>query len=245
MARQVNQATLDLIASQEGDLLFAYDDAVSPPRPAKPGEKIRGTLTAGRGHTGPDVTIGMTVTRELDDKWFAADIGHAAATVERLVTVPLNDNEFGALVSFTENCGAAAFEGSTLLKLVNAGRLDRVPAELEKWDHTHMDGKLIESDGLKKRRKLEGVLWSSTAASIPPSPLPTNGNGTTPAATHVGAKPTANPANAATAGLGGIAFVTILQRFVAGDASPLDYVLAFVALGVFFVFLVLFLRKGK
>ena len=40
--------------------------------------------------------------------------------VARLVKVPLNDNQFGALVSFAYNIGTGALGRSTLLRMVNA-----------------------------------------------------------------------------------------------------------------------------
>ena len=82
--------------------------------------------------------------------------GHGAA-VAKSVRVLLTRHQFDALVSFCFNVGAGAFEGSTLLKKLNAGQHDAVPQELLRWTKT--GGK--ESAGLKRRRKAEGDLFQN------------------------------------------------------------------------------------
>lgn len=166
--RSISLTVRSFIEREEGEIPFAYDDSLYPPRAAKAADKIRGTLTAGVGHVGPDVYVTMAVPQALIDKWLDQDVTQAEWAVTRNVTVPLNDNQYGALVSFVFNVGAGAFQNSTLLKLVNAGKFPQVPAELMKWDHTRINGVLVESAGLKKRRNDEGVLWSTPATSVPP-----------------------------------------------------------------------------
>jgi hypothetical protein len=77
--------------------------------------------------------------------------------VDRLVTVPLSQNQFDALVSFTFNVGEGALAKSTLLKKLNAGKYSEVPAELMKW--TKGGGR--ELPGLVRRRRAECALWRS------------------------------------------------------------------------------------
>jgi GH24 family phage-related lysozyme (muramidase) len=64
--------------------------------------------TLGWGHT-RDVCEGDTCTVEQARAWFVEDMAWAQAAVLGAVTVPLNQNQFDALVSFTENEGATAF----------------------------------------------------------------------------------------------------------------------------------------
>jgi len=71
------------------------------------------------------------------------------------VKVPLTDNQFAALVSFTYNVGAGALRRSTLLKKLNKGDYDGVPAELMKW--TRAGSKKLK--GLENRRAAEAGLW--------------------------------------------------------------------------------------
>lgn len=183
MARQIAANIARQTEGWEGRVMFAYDDAFYPPRPAKPGDVIKGTLTAGSGHTGFDVYAGMVVTDAMVDRWFAHDTALAAAAVEKYVTVPLNDNQFGALVDWTYNAGRGALASSTLLRKLNAGDYASVPAELKRWVYTTVDGRKVISNGLKARRAHEAMLWIAPAAAnnnIPPTPGATQVGTTTP-----------------------------------------------------------------
>lgn len=64
----------------EGCVAYVYDDAhegVVPPRLAA-GALVAGTLTAGYGHTGHDVVIGLDVTPALIASWFMRDYASAS-----------------------------------------------------------------------------------------------------------------------------------------------------------------------
>ena len=80
-----------------------------------------------------------------------------APAVVRLVKVPLNQNQFDALVSFVYNLGEGALASSTLLKLLNQGDYDSVPAQMMRW--TKANG--VDLPGLVRRRKAEADLFSS------------------------------------------------------------------------------------
>lgn len=75
----------------------------------------------------------------------------------RLISVPLTDGQFDALVSFTFNLGAGALQRSTLRLKVNRGEHDGVPAELMKW--VWAAGKTLP--GLVRRRRLESILYQN------------------------------------------------------------------------------------
>jgi lysozyme len=83
------------------------------------------------------------------------DLGLAQAGVQRLVTVPLSDSQFSALVDFTYNVGIGNLKRSTLLKAVNAGQHERVPFQLRRW--TRAGGREIR--GLVIRREREIALY--------------------------------------------------------------------------------------
>ena len=87
------------------------------------------------------------------------DVRRFAAGVYRAVKVPLTDNQFCALVSFSFNVGFGAFSESTLLKLINKGELEKVPAQFLRWNKITVDGVKKESAGLSRRRKAEVSLW--------------------------------------------------------------------------------------
>lgn len=159
--RKLNEESEKQIKQWEALILFAYDDFDGPRnrRRIGPGDVVRGTLTIGYGHTGSDVKPGMEITKERAEQFFRGDISIAAHAVESRVKVPLNDNQFGALVSFAYNVGTGNFAKSTLLKKLNAGDYDAVPAELMKW--VKSKGKRMQ--GLVNRRSSEAGLWSRGA----------------------------------------------------------------------------------
>jgi lysozyme len=73
------------------------------------------------------------------------------------VTVPLNQNQFDALVSFTENEGATSFEESTLLRLLNAGDYAGAAAQFDRW--VYQKGRVLP--GLVDRRQQEAALFNT------------------------------------------------------------------------------------
>ena len=139
----------------EGLYLHTYNDGV-------------GVATIGYGHTtsagGPKVKWGQTITKEQADKLLADDLVRVENDVNKLVKVPLTQNQFDALVSFHFNTGGLG--RSTLLKKLNAGDYNSVPAELSKWNRG--GGKVMA--GLTTRRTEEGKLFNkkATPTSIPP-----------------------------------------------------------------------------
>lgn len=165
MARQCTADALKHIAEWEGNILYAYDDANG--KKIMPGDPVRGTLTIGVGHTGPDVKAGMTISAAKSQALFDQDNNAAERVVEAAVKVPLNDNQFGTLVSFTFNVGAGAFLSSTLLKKLNKGDYASVPSELMKWTKTTIDGKKVTSPGLVARRSKEVAYWAAGANAAP------------------------------------------------------------------------------
>ncbi len=167
MTRHVTPETRAKIEEWEGVILYAYDDATG--KRVGTGDHIGGTITIGAGHTGPDVKPGMTITRERADALLMQDLATAERAVETSVTVPLSDPQFGTLVSFAFNAGIAAFKSSTLLKKLNAGKYSDVPAELMKWTKTHINGKLVSSQGLVSRRSKEAAYWSTGTVATPPA----------------------------------------------------------------------------
>lgn len=109
-----------------------------------------GVWTIGWGHT-RGVTSGLSCLQEQADEWLMEDVGFAAASVDKMVLVPLKQNEFDALVDLAFNLGVENFSRSTMLKLLNAGDYDGAANEFDKWDY--VAGK--ESQGLFRRREAE------------------------------------------------------------------------------------------
>ncbi|MCZ2203725.1 lysozyme [Bartonella sp. A05] len=144
--RKISKEGLALIKQWEGLRFHAYQDAV-------------GVWTIGYGHTAqagaPIVHDGMKITASQADVILKQDLAQFEETVEKAVLLPLTDEQFAALVSFCYNVGTEAFCNSTLLKKLNKGDYEAVPAELQKW--TKADGKRLI--GLVHRRAAEAGLW--------------------------------------------------------------------------------------
>jgi len=124
--------------------------------------------TIGYGHTSaagtPMVNDGMTITQADADAILTRDIVKYEVAVMDLVKVKLTQNQFDVLVDFAYNAGVGNLKSSTMLKKVNAGDLDAVPAELMKW--TKGGGKVLP--GLVRRRQAAGAWW--TAGVKPATP---------------------------------------------------------------------------
>ena len=141
---KIGKAGLDLIKSFEGWRDTAY---ICP----------AGVLTIGYGSTGPHVKAGMKITPERGEDLLREDLDRFEKAVTRLVTVPLRQNQYDALVSFAFNVGISALERSTLLKRVNARLFDQAAAEFAKWNRA--GGRPLA--GLTRRRAAEAALFRS------------------------------------------------------------------------------------
>lgn len=165
-----------LIERYEGLILQSYDDANDHIVPA--GGSSRGTLTIGYGHTSaagaPKVVPGMKITKEQADTILASDLQKVEADVTRLVKVPLNQNQFDALVSFHFNTGSLG--KSTTLRKLNAGDIQGAADGLMMYTRGRVNGQLIPMKGLVTRRNEEKALFLKKGASVP------TGSGTATAA---------------------------------------------------------------
>jgi lysozyme len=114
-----------------------------------------GNATAGWGHTGDDVSIGVTYTTDQCNRWFDDDTQKDEDCVNSRVTFPINQNMFDALCSFVHNVGCGAFSNSTLLKLINSGDLAAGDDQFDRW--VRAAGEI--SRGLERRREAEATLF--------------------------------------------------------------------------------------
>jgi GH24 family phage-related lysozyme (muramidase) len=168
----INEACETLVKNEEAFIPFVYDDFLEPRHAADferewKGGPVKGTLTIGYGTTAPRSRVrqGNRIDRATAIAWLREDLEAAADDVARLVKVPLNENQFGALVSFTYNLGAGnprdpksgGLANSTLLRLLNQGNYDAVPAQLGRF--VFSKGKKM--GGLVRRRANEAALWST------------------------------------------------------------------------------------
>lgn len=90
-------------------------------------------------------------TRALGLQLMQRDLAGADSAINADVHVSLTGAEREALTDFIYNCGIGNFSSSTLLRDVNAGRMDEASAEFLRWDQ--VKGQVII--GLLKRRQDE------------------------------------------------------------------------------------------
>lgn len=114
--------------------------------------------TIGWGHTGSNIKLGMTITIEQAEAYLSLDLLIVDNGLRKLITAPVTQNQWDALASFAFNLGLGALGGSTLLKLVNAGKFDQAAEQFHIWDHA--GGK--ELAGLETRRLAEAALFRLT-----------------------------------------------------------------------------------
>jgi lysozyme len=150
---QISQKGLDLIKKFEGLYLTAYLD------PAK-------ILTIGYGTirypNGKKVQWGDEITEQQAEAYLLDESIKFAQRVERLVTVPLNQNQFDALVSFCYNLGDGALAQSTLLRELNQKNYSEAAAQFPRWNKATVNGVLTVLPGLVTRRAEEKALFEST-----------------------------------------------------------------------------------
>ena len=136
----------DMIKKFEGYSATAYPD------PGTGGEP----WTIGYGHTG-GVKRGDICDEAQADYWLRQDVQTAVKAVQDYVAVPVNQNQFDALVDFVYNVGSGNFGKSTLLKKLNAGDYDGAADEFLRWNKA--GGKVLR--GLTVRRQAERDLFLS------------------------------------------------------------------------------------
>jgi lysozyme len=99
----------------------------------------------------------MVITQARAEELLKQDVASAEAEVKRLVTVPLTQHQFDALVDFVFNCGAGNLQHSTLLRLLNAGDYASTAAHFGDW--VKSGGHVLP--GLVRRRYAEAQLFKS------------------------------------------------------------------------------------
>ena len=148
---QVSDAGIELIKSFEGFRANAYPDPKSGGDP----------WTAGYGTTkfpsGRPVKKGDYVTPAQAEMYLREDVKKFASSVDALVTVPLKQCQYDALVSFVYNLGATNFRTSTLLKKLNAKDYKGAADEFLRWVSP---GSSVEA-GLRRRRTAERAMFLS------------------------------------------------------------------------------------
>ena len=140
-AMQTSANGRKLIEEFEGLRLTSYQDQ-------------RGIWTIGYGHTA-NVFANETITQAEADDFLAIDLHQVETVIYNDVKVPLNQNQFDALVSFIYNIGSGNFADSTLLQMLNLSNYSGAAEQFMKWIYTNG----TVNPGLERRRAAEQALF--------------------------------------------------------------------------------------
>jgi lysozyme len=140
---------LALLKTAEGLSLKPYKDA--------------GGFSIGYGHfikpeeSGVGGLMAGVITPAKAEALLYHDVEWAVKAVNRYVTLALRQNQFDALVSIVFNIGETAFRKSTLVRLLNEGKLIAAAAQFDRWKYS--EGKV--SKVLVARRAAEKTLFQT------------------------------------------------------------------------------------
>lgn len=178
LGHSINRHGVEFVAGWEQFVPWVYDDKARPVRVSfngksvlmppewRPGMAVRGTLTIGFGHTDAAKhplkikdCIGKRITLEQAYEILDADLDECEDAVNRLVKVPLTQNQFNALVSLVFNMGATNFRKSSLLAKLNRGDYAGARAAFDLY--VKSGGEFMR--GLQNRRDGEQRLWDEAS----------------------------------------------------------------------------------
>jgi lysozyme len=137
----ISQEGISLIKKFEGCELKAYKCAA-------------GVWTIGYGHT-KDVKEENSITKEEAESMLVHELQEYCNDVDIAVKVDLKQNEFDSLVSWTYNLGPTNLNSSTMLRVLNEGKHDEVPAQMKRWNKANGQVK----EGLVRRREAEALMF--------------------------------------------------------------------------------------
>ncbi len=177
---KVSRACFDLLTHTEGLELEAYPDPESELGRAchingfhvRNYRKVAGwqnmdpkPWTIGYGTTsatGHKVFQGLKIDEATAAQWRQEAVDRTAIEVQKLVTVPLQQQQLDALTSLVYNIGIFNFSKSTILRLLNAGEHHNAADHFSQWRMSN--GKV--SKGLEIRRMEERKLFLSGNESL-------------------------------------------------------------------------------
>ncbi len=113
-----------------------------------------GVPTIAFGRT-KNVKMGDTCTQEQADAWLEEELEEYTGYVLDAVTQPLDQNQLDAMVAWTYNLGPTNLRSSTLLRVLNEGKMQEVPQQMRRWNKAK--GKVLP--GLERRRLAESMLF--------------------------------------------------------------------------------------
>lgn len=139
----INDAGLQIIKDSEGLRLEAYS--------------LAGQWLIGYGHAG--AKAGQTISEAEADRLLRQDVAASEAAVRRMVLVPVNRNQFSAMVSLAYNLGSGGFSRSSVLEALNKGKYK---AAADAFMNHNKAGGVVNAH-LTERREKERALFLAPA----------------------------------------------------------------------------------
>ena len=95
------------------------------------------------------------------EQWHGNNLPNFAREVAAMVTAPITQSMFDALVCFASDEGLVALKGSTLLRLLNQSWYAAAAGQFERWDKERdpTTGEQVVSPDKKRRRRAERHLF--------------------------------------------------------------------------------------
>ena len=142
MKMQISENAISIIQKLEGFRSKPYLD-------------LGGKPTIGYGHTGGVTMLTNPISEQTATQYLLDDLNFFEEQVNRFVKVPINQNQFDALVLLIFNVGVTPLL-KRLGKYLNSGDYNQAAEEFLQWDHVGV--KVVQ--GLLNRRMQERELFN-------------------------------------------------------------------------------------
>jgi len=159
----ISERGIDFIAQKEGNVLTVYKDSagldtIGIGHLITNEEKESGTINI----NGTPTNFKSGITKQQSRDLFKQDIKKFERGMCRIIKVPLNQNQYDALISWMFNVGQGNAGSSTLVRKLNQGDYADVPKNLQAWNKVTVRGRKQVSEGLSNRRRAEAIKFTST-----------------------------------------------------------------------------------
>ena len=115
--------------------------------------------TVGWGHLLPLTDMRGEISQDQADILLAQDIDATNRGLLMLISSSPSQQQWDALLSLGFNEGVREISNSSLLRHINEGDWGAASYQFPMWHYEHVNGQLISSNGLYKRRLAEQAIF--------------------------------------------------------------------------------------